>query len=188
MTEQGWAAWEGALLAVHGLPVAEAPRTVAEILAAPPSAEERRQLRAEETAAEERRAEVRDRHDSEAAQAFMRAVNGTLARTTGDVLADGSRDPVGRADAGRRRAAIEALRPLGLDDVITGGDSGCVLDPNVGIIEAPRDMAQRAAMDREYEFRRAEVEVAERNRAVDRYRERLEERWRAHDLDGVRFR
>ena len=71
------------------------------------------------------------------------------------------------------------LKPLGLADVVTGGNSGAVLDVNLGILEPAPDLAQRARMDYEYEAARAEVEASSRRRAVDRYRERLDERYRA---------
>ena len=118
MIETGWE-----------LPAGGQARTVAEILQAPASPEERRQLR--------------------------------------------------REAASRRRAAIEVLKPLGLADVITGGASGAVLDVNLGILEPAPDVAQRARMDYEYEAARAEVAASSRRRAVDRYRERLDERYRA---------
>ena len=81
------------------------------------------------------------------------------------------------------RAAIDALRPLGLADVITGGWSGTVLDANMGILEPVPDVAQRAEMDRRYEFERSEREAAECNRAVERYRQQLDERRRARGWD-----
>ena len=169
MTES-WAGWE--------LPGSEHLRTVAEILQAPASPEERRQVRREEAAAEARRAEVRDVSDATDAAAFMAKVNGSAA--VSNPLEAASAEPFrDREAASRRRAAIEVLRPLGLQDVITGGASGAVLDVNLGILEPAPDVAQRARMDYEYEAARAEVEASSRRRAVDRYRERLDERYRA---------
>ena len=169
MIEAGW----------EPLPAGEQARTVAEILAAGPGPEERHRLRQAEAAAEAKRTEakdaVRDAADSADAMVFVARVNGMVAHNP-LAAADAPRD---REAASRRRAAIEVLRPLGLQDVITGGASGAVLDVNLGILEPAPDVAQRARMDYEYEAARAEVEASSRRRAVDRYRERLDERYRA---------
>ena len=164
MIETGWE-----------LPAGGQARTVAEILQAPASPEERRQLRREAATEEARRAEVRDAADSADAMVFVARVNGMVAHNP-LAAADAPRD---REAASRRRQAIEVLKPLGLADVVTGGNSGAVLDVNLGILEPAPDLAQRARMDYEYEAARAEVEASSRRRAVDRYRERLDERYRA---------
>ena len=170
---EGWAAWE--------LPAAGHLRTVAEILSAPPSPEERRALRREQAEAEARRASAADTADNAAAAAFMGRINGTPPR---DVLAEAAagepfRD---REIAARRRAAIDVLRPLGLADVITGGQSGVVLDANMGILEPEPDLAQRAAMDRQYVFERSERQAEERRSVVNRARAQLQARYRARAL------
>ncbi len=88
-----------------------------------------------------------------------------------------------RESAARRRAAIDVLRPLGLADVITGGQSGVILDANMGVLEPVPDVAQRAALDRTYEAERSE-RLAEEGRAiVNRARVQLQERLRARGLD-----
>jgi hypothetical protein len=174
---EGWAAWE--------LPASEHLRSVAEILSAPESPEERRAERREKAA--ERAGHDSPAVDGAAAAAFRARVNRTPARPSPLAAAE----PFGRdrEESARRRAAIDALRPLGLADVITGGHSGCVLDPHLGLLESAPEVAARAEMDRQYEFGRAERERAERNRAVERFRERLDERFRARGLDdGIRFR
>jgi hypothetical protein len=168
MIEAGWE-----------LPAGEHLRGVAEILAAGPGPEERHRLRQAEAAAEAKRTEakdaVRDAADSADAMVFVARVNGMVAHNP-LAAADAPRD---REAASRRRQAIEVLKPLGLADVVTGGNSGAVLDVNLGILEPAPDLAQRARMDYEYEAARAEVEASSRRRAVDRYRERLDERYRA---------
>jgi hypothetical protein len=174
---EGWAGWVEA----HELPAAEHLRSVAEILSAPPSPEERRALRREQAEAEARRASAADTADNAAAAAFMGRVNGTPPR---DVLAEAAagepfRD---REAAARRRAAIDALRPLGLADVITGGQSGVVFDANMGILEPEPDVAQRAALDRQYVFERAERQAEERREAVNRARGELLARRRTRGL------
>ena len=165
MIETGWE-----------LPAGGQARTVAEILQAPASPEERRQLRREEAAAEERRAEVADIADAADTVAFRALVNGTPPR---DVLAGALAEPFrDREESARRRRARDILREHGLADVL-GASSGAVFDPHLGILEPAPDVAQRARMDYEYEAARAEVEASSRRRAVDRYRERLDERYRA---------
>jgi hypothetical protein len=164
------------------LPVSEHLRTVAEILNAPPTAAERRQLRREQ-------AEAQAGHDSPAADAaaaaaFRARINGTPPR---DVLGEAAVEPFrDREAAGRRRAAIDALRPLGLADVITGGQSGVVIDANMGILEPVPDVAARDAMDRQYEFERSRREADERNRIVAQSKVQLGERRRALGLDSPR--
>ena len=120
---EGWAAWE--------LPASAHLRSVSEILLAPPSPEERRALRREQAEAEAKRASAADTADNAAAAAFMGRVTATPPR---DVLAEAAagepfRD---REAAARRRAAIDVLRPLGLADVITGGQSRCRLRRQYG--------------------------------------------------------
>jgi len=174
----GWGAWE--------LPASEHLRTVAEILQAPPTPEERRQLRREQAAEEARRADVRDAADSADARAFMRAVNGTPAHNPLEMAAaEPFRDPEA---ATRRRAAIDVLRQHGLQDVILGGQSGAIFDVNLGLLEPERDTTQRAELDRRYEFQRGEREVADRNRVVEQFRARLDERFRTRGLDRVSHR
>jgi hypothetical protein len=174
---EGWAAW----VEDHELPAARQLRSVAEILSAPPSPEERRALRREQAEAEAKRASARDTADNAAAAAFMARINGTPPR---DVLAEAAVEPFrDREAAARRRAAIDVLRPLGLADVITGGQSGVILDANIGVIEPVPDVAQRAELDRQYEAERSE-RLAEEGRAiVNRARMQLEERYRARGLD-----
>ena len=170
---EGWAAWE--------LPASEHLRTVGEILAAPESPEERRARRRVEAEAEARRASALDAADNTAAAGFMARLNGHAARdplaaaTAGEPFRD-------REAAVRRRAAIDALRPLGLADVITGGSSGAVLDANMGILEPMQDEAQRAELDRRYAFARSEREAEEGRAIVNRSRAQLAERYRALGL------
>jgi hypothetical protein len=173
----GWAGWVEA----HELPASEHLRTVGEILSAPPSPEERRALRREQAEAEAKRASAADSADNAAAAAFMARVNGTPPR---DVLAGAAAEPFrDREAAARRRAAIDALRPLGLADVITGSQSGVIFDANMGILEPVPDVAERAALDRRYEAERSE-RLAEQGRAiVNQARVQLEERLRARGLD-----
>ena len=88
-----------------------------------------------------------------------------------------------REAAARRRAAIDVLRPLGLADVITGGQSGVIFDANMGMLEPVPDVAERAELDRIYEAERSE-RLAEEGRAIiNRSRVQLEERLRARGLD-----
>ena len=71
------------------------------------------------------------------------------------------------------------LRPLGLADVITGGQSGVIFDAHRGVLEPVPDVAERAALDRRYEAERAE-RLAEQGRAIlNRSRVQLAERRRA---------
>jgi hypothetical protein len=147
------------------LPAAEHLRTVAEILSAPPSPEERRALRREQAEAEAKRARAQDSGDSAAAAAFIARVTGTPPR---DVLAEAAAEPFRDREAhARRRAAIEVLRPLGLEDVLTGGSSGVIFDANMGVIEPEPDVAQRAAMDFDYETRRSAERAEEGRRFVE---------------------
>ena len=67
----GWAGWVAAR--------SEHLRTVAEILSAPPSPEERRALRREEAEAEAKRASAADTADNAAAAEFMARLNGHAA-------------------------------------------------------------------------------------------------------------
>ena len=176
MTE-GWAGW----VEDHELPAGRHLRTVAEIVSAPPSPEERRALQREQAEAEAKRASAADTADNAAAAAFMARVNGTPPR---DVLAEAAVEPFrDREAAARRRAAIDVLRPLGLADVITGGQSGVIFDANMGILEPVPDVAERAELDRMYEAGRS-ARMAEEGRAiVNRARVQLEERLRARGLD-----
>lgn len=174
MSGEGWAAWE--------LPASEHLRTVAEILSAPPAPEERRALRREQAEAEAKRASAADTADNAAAAGFMARLNGHAPRDPLAVAAAGEpfRD---REAAARRRAAIDALRPLGLADVITGGGGGAVLDANMGILEPVPDVAERAELNRVYEAQRSE-RLAEEGRAiVNRARVQLQQRLRARGLD-----
>ena len=165
MIETGWE-----------LPGGERARSIGEILAAGPSAEERRQLRREAAADEARRAEARDAADVMDTVAFRRLLNGAPAHNP---LAEAAAEPFrDREESARRRRARDILREHGLADVL-GASSGAVFDPHLGILEPAPDVAQRARMDYEYEAARAEVAASSRRRAVDRYRERLDERYRA---------
>jgi hypothetical protein len=180
--ETGWVGDE--------LPVSAHLRTVAEILNQPPLPEERRALRREAAEAEAGRAQAQDFADSVAARGFMDRLNGRPGRGAADVLAEAGRDPFRDTEAlARRRAAIDALKPLGLDDVITGGQSGCVLDANLGILEPVEDRSARsarAAMDRTYELERSQREADARTRFVARAKVQLDERRRALGLDSPR--
>ena len=144
---EGWAGWE--------LPASEHLRTVGEILSAPPTPEERRAERREQAEAEAKRASALDAADNAAAAGFMARLNGHEPRDPLAAAAAGEPFRDREADA-RRRAAIDVLRPLGLADVITGGWSGVVFDANMGILEPVPDVAQRAELDRRYEFERSE--------------------------------
>jgi hypothetical protein len=154
---------------------------VAEILSAPPSPEERRALRREQAEAEAKRASAADTADNAAAAAFMAQINGTPPR---DVLAEAAAEMPfrDREAAARRRAAIDVLRPLGLADVVTGFQSGVVFDANMGVLEPVPDVAQRAAMDRQYVSGRSERQAEERREAVNRARGELLARRRARRL------
>lgn len=177
---EGWAGWE--------LPASEHLRTVTEILTAPETAEERRQTRREEAAAEAKRASAQDSADNAAAAGFMARLNGHALQ---DPLAAAAVEPPGRdrEAAARRRAAIDLLKPHGLQDVITGQPGSLViLDANIGILEAPPDESARAELDRRYELQRSEREREDRCRAVDGYRVSLDERRRAAGLDRVSYR
>jgi hypothetical protein len=177
MTETGWAGWVEA----HELPASEQLRSVAEILNQPMTAAERRQVKREQAEEAERLASARDAADVAATEAFRARMTGRPPRNP---LADAAAEPFRDHEAAaRRRAAIDALRPLGLADVITGGASGCVLDVNLGILEPAPDVAERARMDRQYEAARSEREVEERNRAVEQFRVNLDERRRARGWD-----
>ena len=68
---EGWVGGE--------LPASEHLRTVAEILSAPPSPEERRALRREQAEAEAKRASAADTADNAAAAGFMARINGHAA-------------------------------------------------------------------------------------------------------------
>jgi hypothetical protein len=87
---EGWAGWVG----THELPASKHLRTVAEILAAPPTPAKRRAERREQAEAEARRASARDAADSAAAAQFVARANGTPPR---DVLAEAGRDPVDKS-------------------------------------------------------------------------------------------
>jgi hypothetical protein len=164
-------------LEAHELPAAEHLRTTAEILFGPPTPGEREARRREKDAAAAERGAVQDAVDAADATTFRAKMNGAPAHNP---LAEAAAEPFrDREAAARRRAAIEALRPLGLADVITGGTSGAVLDVHLGILEREPDLAARAAMDRQWESGRAEREYADRRRAVDQYRENLGARIRA---------
>ena len=160
-------------------------RTVAEILSAPEIPEERRARKAELAEAEAKRTSAANPANGTAEAQFRARVNGHTPRNPLAVAEPLGRD---REAATRRRAAIDALRPLGLADVITGGWSGAVLDANMGILEPVQDEAQRAELDRQYAFQRSEREAAERCRTVERYRQDLDERRRVAGLDGVSYR
>jgi hypothetical protein len=164
----------------HELPASEHLRTVAEILSAPPSPEERRAERREQAEAEARRASAADTADNAAAAAFMARVNGTPPRNPLAAAEPPGRD---REAAARRRAAIDVLKPHGLQDVITGQPGAVpILDFNMGIIESAPDLAQRAAMDRQYECERSQREADVRNRYVRAAAAQLAERYRALGL------
>jgi hypothetical protein len=116
-----------------------------------------------------------------ATAAFRARVNGTPPR---NVLAEAAAEPFrDREAATRRRAAIDILRRHDLEDVITGASSGVIFDANMGVVEPQRDVAQRAALDRRYEAARSEREAAERNRAIEQYRQAWDERMRARGWD-----
>ena len=75
------------------------------------------------------------------------------------------------------------LRPLGLADVITGGQSGVIFDANMGILEPVPDVAERAELDRSTRPSRSERMAEEGRAIVNRARVQLEERLRARGLD-----
>jgi hypothetical protein len=176
MVETGWVLDE--------LPASQHLRSVQEILSAPPNRAERDQLRREQAEADERDARVQDLADTAAAAAFRARLNGHPSR---DPLADAAAEPFRDHEAAtRRRAAVEILKRHDLADVITGGASGCVIDPNIGIIEPVPDVAERAELDRQYEFERSQREAEERNRIVARAKVQLGERRRALGLDSAR--
>ena len=106
---------------------------------------------------------------------FMARLNGHAGR---DPLAEAAAEPArDRHEVARKRAATDILRRYGLQDVIQGVPAA-FWDANMGILESPPDEAQRAEMDRRYEFERSERRAEERRRAVDGYRERLDARFR----------
>jgi hypothetical protein len=121
---------------------------------------------------------TRDAADASATQGFIARMNGHPPQ---DPLAAAAIEPTGRdrEASARRRAAVEILKRYDLADVITGSTSGCVFDPHLGILEPEPDLAQRAALDRQYEFERSQREADERNRYVRAAAARLEERRRA---------
>jgi hypothetical protein len=169
---EGWAGW---VEEPPELPAGKFARSVAEV-ALPQSRAERQQAEGEARAGRDSPAA-----DSDAAVAFMARVNGTSPRSSplAQAVAEPFRDREALDD---RRRAIEALKPLGLAHVIVGGQSGCVLDANMGILEPLQDERARAAMDRQYEFERSARAADERNRIVARSRVQLEERLRARGL------
>ena len=174
---EGWAGWVEA----HELPAAEHLRTAAEILRRP-----RRQRSGVRCGVKRRKrrrnAAARDAADIAAAAAFLARINGTPPR---DVLAEAAAEPSRDREAtARRRAAIDVLRALGLQDLITGGQSGVVFDANMGVLEPVRDVAERAALDRRYVAERSE-RLAEQGRTiVNRSRVQLAERRRAGGWTG----
>jgi hypothetical protein len=160
MIENGWIPGE--------LPVSAHLRTLTEILNQPPTAAERRQLQREQDEQDELAGSVHDAEDGAHSQRFVARVNGHPGHSAADVLASAEAEPVRDTEAlARRRAALDVLKPLGLGDVITGGQSGCVLDANLGILEPVEDrsaQSARAAMDRQYAFERSAREAGERTR------------------------
>jgi hypothetical protein len=177
---EGWAGWVEA----HELPASAHLRSVTEILSAPESPEERRARRREEAEAEARRADARDAADASATQGFIARMNGHAMQ---DPLAAAASEPFRDHEAAaRRRAAVEILKRHDLADVITGGASGCVIDPHLGIVEPAPDLAQRAAMDHQYAFERSQREADERNRIIARSKVQLGERRRALGLGSPR--
>ena len=180
MVATGW-------LTAEEMPASQHLRSVAAILAEQPTTREERDAeRAERAEDDERRARIQDTADTVAAVNFMRSVRGEAPKTAADVLAEAGRDPVGRQDGHRRRAAIEILKVHGLADVITGGDSGCVIDVNMGVLEPVGDERARAEMDRRYAFERSEREAEQRTREVNRYRAALDAKLLARGLGRSR--
>lgn len=176
MVETGWSG------VPDELPASEHLRSVAEILSAPPSTREQRDAeRREQREAEARRDRVADAADRAAADAFMMRFNG---RERTDPLADARREPFRDTEAlTRRRAAINVLKQHGLADVITGGQSGVIFDPNIGVLEPVLDeraRSARASMDRQYEFERSQRDAEERSRFIGGLRDSLRARglWR----------
>jgi hypothetical protein len=181
MTE-GFAGW-----IPDELPASKHLRSVQEILTAPPTAAERRQLQREQAEAGDQAARAQDLADGAAAQGWVARMRGEPPRSAAEVLA-GSRDELDREQHDRRRAAARILREHGLADVL-GVPSGVVLDANMGILEPVEDQSARAAnaaADRRYEFERGQREADERNRIVARSKVQLEERRRALGLDSAR--
>lgn len=166
----GWAGWE-----VQELPAGKFARELAGVVL-PPSRAER----------DMRREEAKDASARAAGNGMEEA--GFIARMNGHAL----RDPLAEAAAGSfgrdrgalddRKRAIEALRPLGLAHVVTGGQSGCILDANMGILEPAPDSAQRAEMDRQYQFERSQREADERTRYIGAVAAQLNERLRSRGL------
>jgi hypothetical protein len=139
------------------------------------SPEERREDRQAAAAKKAKEAVAKNEELAGSEAAFMARVNGHAARNP---LAEASAEPVrDRHEAARKRAAADILRQYGLQDVIQGVPAA-FWDANMGILESPPDEAQRAEMDRRYEFERSERRAEERRRAVDGYRERLDARFR----------
>ena len=131
--------------------------------------------------AEAKRASAADTADNAAALQFMARVNGTPPRNPLAAAEPAGRD---REAAARRRAAIDVLKPHGLQDVITGQPGAVpILDANMGILEPVPDVAERAELDRRYAFERSEREAEERRAIVNRARVQLQERLRARGLD-----
>lgn len=165
------------------LPAAQHARSITEILNAPSSRADRDQLRLEREAEADRRARAAD---AAAAADNMRFAAMAAGRPAVDPLAAARSDIPFRDQqtAIRRRSAIEVLRSHGLEDVITGGDSGCIFDPNLGLLEPQRDTAERDRMNFEYESGRSERESSANTAYVNRSRARLDERLRAAGMQS----
>ncbi|HSR82863.1 MAG TPA: hypothetical protein VLM11_01640 [Streptosporangiaceae bacterium] len=113
------------------LPASTAARSLADVLAAPPTYAERKAARAEAKAAEAKRAAAADVADGGAWRGFVnRLRGGEAARTAADVLAEAAAasdredELAERAEA--RQARREAKRAAG---------SGVILDAAVGVVE-----------------------------------------------------
>lgn len=179
MVEVGW-------VESHEMPASRELRSLADILAAPPSTREQRDIeRAERVEAEERSGRAQLHADAVETEMFLHRLRGTTPKS---VLDQALHEPFRDNQAAiRRRAAIDALRPLGLSDVITGGfDSGVILDANVGVVEPVRDERAVAQMNQDYEFERSQRAAEERTRAVAQFKTKLDERWRARGLSSPR--
>lgn len=149
-----------------------ARRTLAEV-ALPPSPAERAAQREEA-----RNSSAPPDTGSGADEAnFIARMNGHAPR---DRLAEAAAESPGRdrAELDDQKRAAEVLKPFGLAHVIRGGQSGVILDANIGAIEPVPDVAQRAAMDRDYEFQRSQREAAARTRAMAGLRDSLRARGR----------
>ena len=124
---------------------------------------EREAARAEEAERKAQRDRARDAASGAETQAWLMRLRGEQPPGVDEVLGRPDAALPGAGEQDRRRRAREILRSYGLEDVITGGQSGVILDANIGVLEPVRDVAQRSAGDPGPEVRRS-LEQLEGNR------------------------